>query len=84
MPRASPRFSAVKASLNRVRDSGAIAAAPKPCSARAPISASVLGATAAAAEAALKMAMPTTNIRRRPNRSPRAAPVSKKTAKLRV
>ena len=39
---------------------------------------------AARAEAAVKMATPMTNMRRRPNRSPRAAPVSRKTAKVRV
>ena len=41
MPSASPRLSAAKASLRSVRDSGVIAAAPSPCSARAAISASV-------------------------------------------
>jgi hypothetical protein len=42
------------------------------------------GASAAAAEAPVKIVSPTANSRRRPNRSPSAAPVSRKTAKVSV
>jgi hypothetical protein len=55
-------------------------AAPTPWIARAAISVPVLGASAAPADAAVKIARPMTNIRRRPNRSPSAAPVSSSTA----
>ena len=44
----------------------------------------MLGASAAAALAAVKMVNPIANIRRRPNRSPSAAPVNRNTAKLSV
>jgi hypothetical protein len=40
--------------------------------------------SAAAAEASVKMPSPTENIRRRPSRSPRAAPVSSSTANVSV
>ena len=45
---------------------------------------SIVGASAAAAEAAVKMLRPIVNIRRRPKRSPSAAPVSSSTAKVSV
>ena len=80
MPSAAPRRPAGKASESRVRVSGVTIAAPRPWIARAAISASVLGASAAAADAAVNTASPATNIRRRPNRSPSAAPVSRNTA----
>ena len=67
-----------------VNVSGVTMAAPNPCSARAAISHSTEGASAAAAEAAVNRATPIRNIRLRPNRSPRAAPVSTKTAKVNV
>jgi hypothetical protein len=70
--------------LRSVRLSGATMPAPRPCTARAAISASVLGASAAAAEASVKMPRPATKTRRRPSRSPSAAPVSRKTAKASV
>ena len=44
----------------------------------------MLGASAAAAEAPVKIARPITNIRLRPNRSPSAAPVRSSTAKVSV
>ena len=59
-------------------------AAPMPWSARAAISAPVDGARAAAAEAAVKIPSPITKTRRRPKRSPSAAPVSRKTANASV
>jgi hypothetical protein len=80
MPSASPRFSAVKASLRRVRESGVITAPPSPWRARAAMSASVEGASAAAADAAVNIPMPTAKTVRRPMRSPSAAAVSRKTA----
>ena len=61
--------------------SGATIAAPTPWRPRAAMSVAVVGASAAAAEAAVKTPMPITNIRRRPNRSPSAAPVRSRTAK---
>ena len=51
MPSARPRFSAGNASLSSVSVSGATIAPPRPWIARAAISASVEGASAAAAEA---------------------------------
>jgi hypothetical protein len=42
------------------------------------------GASAAAADPAVNRASPAVNIRRRPNRSPSAAPVSSSTAKVSV
>ena len=44
----------------------------------------MLGARAAAAEATVNRAMPSTKMRRRPNRSPSAAADSSSTAKVRV
>ena len=44
----------------------------------------MLGASADAAEPAVKTAMPTRSIRLRPNRSPSAAPVRSRTAKVSV
>ena len=83
-PRATPRFSGETAALRMVRVSGVTMAPPSPCTARAAMSASTEGASAAATEAPVKMPSPITNMRRRPKRSPRAAPVRRKTAKLRV
>ena len=84
MPSARPRFSAGKASESSVSVSGATIAPPRPWIARAAISASVEGASAAAAEAAVKSPIPIRNMRRRPKRSPSAAPVSRKTANASV
>ena len=83
-PSASPRFCAGTASLRRVSVSGVTIAAPKPWTARAAMSASMLGASAEAALARVKIPRPTTNMRLRPKRSPSAAPVSRKTAKASV
>ena len=57
-PIAPPRFSSGNASLIKVRVSGNTSAAPAPCATRAMINAPTLGASAAAAEAAVKIAMP--------------------------
>ena len=83
-PIAMPRFSAGKASLISVSVNGMTTAAPAPCTARAAISAVTLGESAAAADAAVKRTSPSVNIRRRPNRSPSAAPVSRKQANERL
>jgi hypothetical protein len=84
MPSASPRLSAGNAALSSVSVSGATIAPPSPWIARAAISASVEGASAANADAPVKIAIPMRNILRRPNRSPSAAPVSRKTANASV
>ena len=44
----------------------------------------IVGDNAAAADAAVKITRPATNMRRRPKRSPSAAPVSSSTAKVSV
>jgi hypothetical protein len=51
---------------NRASADGATSAAPVPCTARAAISAPALGASAQAAEAAVKISRPARNARRRP------------------
>ena len=86
MPSATPRRApGIPASDSSVSVSGSTIAAPKPCTARAAISASpVLAASADAALAAVKVARPIANIRLRPNRSPSAAPVSSSTANVSV
>ncbi len=84
MPMANPRLPGGKASARRVRDSGSTGAAPRPCSARKKMSHSMLGASAQPADARAKMTRPTAKTRRRPNRSPRAAPVSSSTANASV
>ena len=83
-PMAAPRFSAGTAALMSVSVSGVTIAAPAPCTARAATRAPALGASAAAAEAAVKTNRPTANMRRRPKRSPSAAPVSSRHAKDRL
>ena len=83
-PSARPRRSAGTAALRIVSVSGATIAPPRPCSARAATSASIDGARAASADAAVKIPRPITNMRRRPKRSPSAAPVSRKTANVSV
>src|SRR5262249_61789228 len=59
-------------------------AAPTPCSARAATSTSTLDAAPASSDAAMNTVTPTQNIFRRPNRSPRAAPVRSMQAKARL
>ena len=83
-PSASPRFSGGTAALRMVRVSGITIAPPRPCTARATLSSSTLGASAAPTDATVKMPTPIANIRRRPKRSPSAAPVSSSTAKVSV
>ena len=59
-------------------------APPTPWTARAAIRMPREGASAAAIEASVKMPSPMVSIRRRPKRSPRAAPVRRSTAKVKV
>ena len=84
MPRAQARRWGGNAADSSATASGSISAAPAPCTARAAISAAASGASAQAAEAAVNRAIPAASIRRRPSRSPSAAPVSSSTAKLSV
>ena len=79
-PIAMPRFSAGKAAARRVSVSGVTIAAPRPWAARAATRVALVGASAAAADAAVKSPSPVMNIRRRPKRSPRAAPVRRNAA----
>ena len=79
-PMARPRLAGGNASESSVSVSGVTIAAPAPWMARAAIRASVPGASAAAALASVKIERPTRNMRRRPKRSPSAAPESSRTA----
>ena len=63
---------------------GIISAPNEPCSTRKTISTSIEGATAQAADITVKPAEPIRNRRRRPNISPRRAPVIKNTANASV
>ena len=83
-PRAKPRRCGDTAADSSVRVSGITMAAPAPCTARAVTRASMPGASAAAADPAVNSARPIVNMRRRPYRSPSVAPVSSRTAKVRV
>ena len=83
-PSASPRFSFGTAALRIVSVSGITNAPPRPCTARAMFSASTVGASAAATEPSVKMPTPIAKTRRRPKRSPSAAPVSRSTANVSV
>ena len=79
-----PRFSEGNAADRIVSVSGMTIAAPIPWAARAEISTPIEGASAAAAEAEVNRTSPMMNMRRRPKRSPSAAPVRRKTAKVSV
>jgi hypothetical protein len=84
IPSALARLSGGKAALSCVRASGITSAAPAPCTPRAAISQPGSGASAHAADAAANRVSPAVNMRRRPKRSPSAAPVISSTAKLRL
>ena len=84
MPSASPRRSAGTEADRIVSVNGITIAPPRPWAARATSSAKIDGASAAAADATVKIAMPITSSRRRPNRSPNAAPVNSSTANVSV
>src|SRR4249919_287721 len=83
-PSARPRRSAGTAALRMVSVNGSTIAPPSPCTARAAIRISIEGASAAAAEASVKIPRPATKILRRPNLSPSAAPVISRTANTSV
>ncbi len=84
IPIAAPRFSGGNAELSSASPSGMIRAEPAPCTARAAISTPTFGATAQTADAIANKPSPTAYSRRRPKRSPSAAPVISSTAKLRL
>jgi hypothetical protein len=84
MPMMAPRRCGGNAPVRIVRLSGITAAAPVPCTVRAASSQPTLGATAQHAEASVKTARPAVNTRRRPNRSPSAAPVMSRQARTRL
>ncbi len=83
-PSAIPRRSIGTASLRIVSVSGVTIAPPTPCRARAAISQSIDGESAAAADPSVKMPRPARNTRLRPRRSPSAAPSKRSTAKVNV
>ncbi|MDF2848673.1 MAG: hypothetical protein K0R97_2655 [Oerskovia sp.] len=84
IPIASARLARGTASAMRARDSGMIAAAPAPWTARAAMSAEGVSATAHATDASVNTAIPTTKTRRRPNRSPSEAATSMRVANASV
>ncbi len=63
-------------------DAGFMSAAPAPCTARAPIRKLALGASPQASEESVKIASPTTKIRRRPYRSASLPPVIRSAANV--
>ena len=83
-PSARARRSGGTAADRIVRLSGVTIAPPMPWTARARIRTSLFGARAAASEPAVNTMRPMTNTRRRPKRSPSAAPVSSSTANVSV
>ena len=83
-PSARPRRFAGTEAERIVSVSGITIAPPMPWRARAASSAPIDGASAAAADETVKSVSPIASSRRRPKRSPSAAPVSRKTAKVRV
>ena len=84
IPSAFPRSCGGKTALRTAIASGIKSAAPAPCPARAAMSQPTLVASAQATDAATNRPRPAANMRRLPNRSPSAAPVSNNTAKVRV
>ena len=84
MPIATGRMATGTAAASRVRDSGMTAAAPRPWTARAAISAPEDRLSAEAIDAAVKSASPPSMTRRRPQRSPSVAAGSMKVAKASV
>ena len=83
-PSARPRRFGGTAAERIVSVSGSTIAPPSPWIARAAISSFADPASAARAEPPVKIASPIANSRRRPKRSPSAAPVRSRTAKVRV
>ena len=75
IPTTAPRRSTGKAEVSNVRPSGMMIPAPTPSTARHAMRTPMFGASAQAADAAVNTTRPSTYIRRRPIRSPRAAAV---------
>ena len=84
MPMAQARRCGGNPADSSANASGRTSAPPAPWAALAAISTPAFGASAHAADAAVNKPRPTASMRRRPSRSPRAAPVSSSTAKLSV
>ena len=76
MPIAVPRWRGGKVTVMIERVAGFISAAPMPCTTRAPISTLALPARPQPSDESVKIARPTTKIRRRPSRSASLPPVS--------
>ena len=76
MPIAVPRSRGANVTVMIESVAGFIIAAPTPCTTRAAISISALPARPQASDDAVKIASPTTNMRRRPSRSASLPPVS--------
>ena len=74
VPIAVPRFSTGDAATTIARLTGTTMAPPQPWMTRAQSRKPTPGASAASADPATNTPSPTTSIRRRPNRSPKAAP----------
>ena len=84
IPSALARSSLANAPLRIAIASGITMAAPAPCAARAAINQPALPASAQATDASTNRATPAANMPRRPKRSPNAAPVSSRTAKVKL
>jgi hypothetical protein len=83
-PNAAPRRSGGKVFVMIVRVCGMSMAAPRPCTARKPISQPGLGENPQAAEASVNTATPATNSVRGPIRSPSRPAVMTRTASTRA
>jgi len=81
VPIARPRRSSGNDAPMMARLPGVSRAAPTPWKARAPISASILGARPHRTEAIANTMVPSTKMRRRPSRSPKDPPTSRRDAK---
>ena len=82
IPIACPRCFGGKVATMMESDAGFMSAAPAPCTARAPIRKPALGASPQASEESVKIASPTTKIRRRPYRSASLPPVIRSAANV--
>ena len=84
IPIAVPRCRGGNAAVMIDSVAGFMSAAPTPCTTRAPIRKSALGASAHASEEPAKTASPATKTRRRPRRSASFPPVSSSAANVRA
>src|SRR5260221_14248948 len=76
VPIALPRSLSGNVALMMARLPGTMSAAPMPCKLRNPMRAAIFGASPHATEPAVNTATPIAKMRLRPNRSPKAPPVS--------